>query len=110
MAQYSDLTPQDKQALDNYLQFARPLMGELARMLNKFGAINSDWTNTAQAIVATLDAGAEVPNSTGLSGANAVTKEDIQAVATLISQAITAYENQTNRDRWAKAAGAINVV
>jgi hypothetical protein len=110
MAQYADLTPQDKQALDNYLQFARPLMGELARMMNKFGAINSDWTNGAQAIVATLDANAAVPNSTGLAGANELTKEDIEAVATLIGQAITAYENQTNRDRWAKSAGAVNTI
>lgn len=107
---YSELSAEDQQTLDDYLQFARPLLGEVARLMHKFSAVNSDWTNGAQGVVASLTAGVIVPNKTGLAGAASLTKEDIQASAALIAQALSGYESATNRNRWVKAAGAVNTI
>ena len=107
---YNELSDDDKAILKNYLQMARPLAGEFGKMLTKAGAVKTSWDTLASAVVAKLDANEVIPNETGLAGAVALTKEEIQGLETAVESAITNYESPTNRALYVKSAGAENTI
>jgi len=96
--------------LDTFLRLLRPLSGEGARYLFDAGAVLLDYANYAAAIVASLDAGALVPNETGLAGAQPLAKEDIQALAADLQNLLAAYATPAKQALQAKACGAANLI
>lgn len=106
--QYIDLSESEKAALDSWLVLMRPLSGQIQRAVSGAVPIQDDWDATVSAIVAALDAGAEIPNQTGLP-ASAVTKEDVQASATNLTQLIALLNTSAVRQRAIRMAGLANV-
>lgn len=110
MAQYSALTSDQQSQLDAFLQTLRPLAGEGARYLFGANALLLDYANYASALIGQLDAGALVPNKTGLSGAQPLAKEDIQALVADLETLVTTYATQAKQQLQAKACGAANLI
>ncbi len=111
MATYEELTPEEQIILLHSIDILmRPVAGELARVLNHFQAFASDYDGQTSAIVAQLDAEAEIPNGSGLAGTMTLEKEDVESMATQIQAILTAYNTANHREFYVKLAGAENTI
>ena len=110
MATYAELTTEQKSILDAFVGMVRSWSGEQARTNNHGEAINDDYNAQVSAIITTLDAGALVPNESGLSGAASLTKEDIISIVSHIQGVQTSYNTSGHRQLWTKASGAANLI
>ena len=113
MAQFDELTPaEQKLVLDWVNQLLRPVSGELARVLYHFDIVKAAYTGPAgiAGIVATLDANAVIPNTSGLSGAVDVTKVQLDPVLAALAALLTNYYTAADLERYVALAGASNVI
>lgn len=106
--QYIDLSDSDKAVLDGWLALMRPLSGQIQRAVSGAVPIQDNWDAAVSAIIATLDAGAEIPNQTGLP-ASPVTKEDVEHSAASLSQLLAVLNTIEVRQRAIRLAGLANV-
>lgn len=110
MSQYSELSAAQQAQLDAFLLTLRPLVGEGARYVFRANALTLDWANYAQALVDGLDAGALVPNKTGMAGAQPLAKEEIQSLVAALQGLVATYATPANQQTQAKACGAANLI
>ena len=110
MALYDGLTREQKGLLQAFLNNVRAWSGEQARVNNHGEAINTDYTAQVSAIIASLDAGEIIPNSSGLAGAASIVKEDLMSVVAHIQGVLTTYNTPEHREAWVKMAGANNLI
>ena len=113
MAQWTDLTAAEQTLILDWMnQLLRPVSGELARVLYHFDLVKAAYTGPADiaGIVATLDANAVIPNTSGLSGAVDVTKAQLDPVLTALAALLTNYYTAADLERYVALAGASNVL
>lgn len=103
MGLYSELDPQDKAIVDNTTNLIRGACGELAGIWNRIKAIADD-TN-ATGLVMGLDTGEIIPNTSGLAGADDLTKDEVVEMFQLLNGIRTTNDTTTNRNKMSKAAG-----
>lgn len=106
--QYDDLIPADKEKLDAWLLVMRPLTGQIQRAVSGAVPLDVQWADSVGGIVASLDVGAMIPNTTGLP-AEAVSREDVEAVATTLSQLLSVLNTTEVQGRAIRMAGLANV-
>lgn len=114
---YSELTAEQKDEIQGLMNLARPLAGELARLLEKFQGVVSGYVGNTEDLIGLLDAGELIPNTTGLSGAEALTKEEAQnligylIVASNTGDGVTgSYNSNYHRGLYSKAVGPGNII
>ena len=108
MATYDSLTQDQKDQLAALERNTRGWLNGLARLLVEARALDAAWaaSNGGDAIVAGLDVGAVVPNSSGIAGAQNLTKEEwVQMRTAGLGDFLTAYDTDAVRRVIAKAAG-----
>ncbi len=111
MATYASLTAGQKATVAHALDtMARPALGEYARLLNHFAAFKSEYDAGAAAIIATVDVGEVIPNSSGLAGANDMTQAQWTTFVTAINTLLTTYNTTAMRQSYALAAGGPNLI
>jgi hypothetical protein len=113
---YDSLTNEQKQAVQNWLAVARPLAGELARLLKKTHDAGIAWGAVSTAL-SSLANGDLIPNATGLDGAAPIDKERLTNLAgyfiTLSATADGAegsYNTAYHRAIYLDAAGLVNTI
>jgi hypothetical protein len=87
----------------------RATAGELARVNNHGEVVNAEYTGTTTAILAELLDGDVIPNTSGLAGAEPLTKATVVTVVSYL-QAVLGYNTQAHRANLAKAAGEANLI
>jgi hypothetical protein len=114
---YNDLTAEQKAAVDAMGVLVRPLTGELARLLEKFQAVVAGYTGNVETILGDLQASDAIPNTTGLTGAQSLTKEEfVNLVGYMIVMCATpdassgSYNTNYHRALYAKACGPSNLI
>lgn len=107
---YADLTQQQKTELQEWLQFARPIFGELARTLNHLDAAKTAHSSHVAAILAELSAPDEIPNESGLAGAVSLAKSELTAILVQADSLLMGYGTAVNRELWTKFCGAENMI
>lgn len=114
---YADLTTEQKESVQALCQTVRPLSGELGRLLEKFQAVVAYYTGNVETILALLDTADAIPNETGLTGAQSLTKAElVNLVGYLITASATAdnatgsYNTNYHRALYAKACGPGNLI
>ncbi len=110
MATYATLDPADQLRIDNLMLLVRPLQAEILRLAQKCEVAVSDWNSGASALVATLDAGDEIPNKTGLSGAREVTKENLANNLMAYVTTVSGLGTSGHIGNMLSAAGAVNII
>ncbi len=111
MAAFVDLTSEQQAILQHYVDvLIRPVMGELARVNNHFGATDSDYNAQSSAILALLTTGEEIPNGSGLAGTAVLDKEDVLTMTSYVQNILTSYNTSGHRQNFVKAAGAENTI
>lgn len=111
MATYAELTDEQKNVLQTWINLVRSWAGEQARVNNHGAAIDTMYNAQIQAILVSLDNNAIVPNTSGLAGSQSL---DVDAEAATIQSHIqgilTTYNTSGHRELWTKAAGAENLI
>ncbi len=75
MASYASLSPEDQAILQNGVNMIRAAAGEICRHFNHQIALSQD--ANLLAILAQVDAGETIPNTSGLGGADSMTKQEL---------------------------------
>ena len=114
---YIDLSDEDKAAIQAMATVARALAGELARVLEKIEAVVAYYTGNVETMLGKLAASDLIPNTSGLTGAQDMTKSEL---VNLVSYFITAsarpdnssgsYNTKYHRALYAKACGPENLI
>ena len=114
---YVDLTQAQKDSVQAMCLLVRPLSGELGRLLEKFQAVVSYYTGNVETILGDLQSSDEIPNATGLTGAQALTKEQlVNLVGYMITMCATpdassgSYNTNYHRALYARACGPGNLI
>ena len=107
---YADLTTDQKQQLQDWLQLVRPIQGEFAKVLNHMAAAKTAHASHVGDVLALLVDADAVPNESGLAGAVDVTKAELTTILTLLNAVLTTYDTAGNRELWTKFCGAENVI
>lgn len=114
---YEDLTAAQKASVQALSAVVRPLAGELARLLEQFQAVVAYYSGNVETILAELQAADEIPNETGLAGAQALTKTQFaNLVGYMVSASATAdnaagsYNTNYHRALYASACGPENMI
>ena len=113
MAQWNELSAEDQTLILDWMnQLLRPVSGELARVLYHLDVVKAAYVGPADiaAVMATLDADAIIPNSSGLSGAVDIEKQDIDPMLTALNSLLTGYYTAADLQRYVALAGASNVL
>lgn len=109
MATYNQLSQEDKDKLNFFVTELRSEYGALARFLDGVDDLRVHYTAQGiGAIITSLDAGAEVPNASGLAGATDLTKEQIQTAVTDMNSLLTTWWTDTKRQGYDLMAGPPN--
>ena len=103
MATYEELNQQDRLIVDNTTNLIRASCGEMARVFNHLAAIAAD--SNAVALITSVDAGATIPNTSGLAGADDLTRAELVALYNVLDGIRTTNDTSANRAAWSKAAG-----
>lgn len=107
MALYNDLTPEQQAILSAWERNARGFFNQLASLIVAGRAIQAaaNASNGPRDIVTSLDAGQEIPNSSGLAGAHDMTKAEWAALISVLDNFLTTHDTDAVRQLNAKAAG-----
>ena len=103
MATYEELSASDRAIVDNTANLIRAGCGDVGKLFNRLRAIADD--DNAIAIITSIDAGATIPNSSTLSGADDLTRSELVALFTELESMRSSHDTDGNRAAWSKAAG-----
>ena len=106
---YADLTTEQKASLNSWMTLFRSTAGELARVNNHQEVVDTEYNGTVSAILGELAGGDLIPNSSGLDGAEPMTKDQVVTVVSYL-QGVLAYNTSAHRQIIAKACGEINLI
>lgn len=105
MATYATLELDDKALIDELTKQLRVWSGDLNRLLTMGQHVSDLFASGGTDIINTLDAGDLIPNTSGLNGTQALTKEEVIELLGDINVALNAYRTQAKRTLQSKAAG-----
>jgi hypothetical protein len=110
MATYDSLTQDEKDKLAFFTTQLRAQYGALARFLDGVDNLRTHYTaQSIGAIFTKLDAGAIVPNASGLAGSTTLTKTEWSTAVTDMSALLTAWwDVAAKREAYDKMAGPVN--
>ena len=106
---YSELTTEQKASLDAWMTLLRASVGELARVNNHLDAVNTEYNGSAGEVLALLGASDVIPNVSGLTGAEPMTKDQVVTVVSYI-QGVLAFNTSAHRGNIARACGESNLI
>lgn len=107
---YADLTQEQQQKLQTWLAVLRSWCGEQARTNNHGQAVDTGYNADVSAILGELLDADEVPNTSGLDGATALTKAEIVSVVSHVQGIATSYNTAAHRQLWSKGCGERNLI
>jgi len=88
---YADLTPLEKQELDEFMRNYRAAIGQTVSGLRMQSLLQTSWTNSIASIWSKCVNADVIPDSSGLAGADhSMTKAELQVVLTWSSNLLAA--------------------
>lgn len=107
MGLYVDLLPEEKAILEAWERNTRAGLNTVARLVNELRTLQAaaDASGGPRSIVQGLDAGQEIPNTSGLAGAHNLTKAEWASLLQIVDDFLTANDTVAVRQLLTKAAG-----
>lgn len=110
MALWSEVPEEDQAVVLAFMRLLRSGSGELARTNNHLQVAFDMYWGQAKAVIDTLDAGVEIPNQSGLDGAEALTKEEVQDNLMAYITTVLSVNTTAHRQQIGKACGPVNMI
>ena len=107
---FADLTAEQQSIVAEYTKQQRAAVGEFARLLNHFGALDNMYDGQVVAAWAELASGDVIVDGSGLAGVSELTKAQIAQIATAIQAVLTAYNTEALRQLFVRMAGMTNTI
>lgn len=114
---YADLTTEQKASIQALAQVMRGMSGELARLLERMQVVSAYYVGNVENDISSLDGSDLIPNTSGLEGAEDLTKAEFQNLAGYFIVASTtadgttgSYNSNYHRALYARACGPINMI
>ena len=89
---------------------SRPAVLRLVQSLNLLAGTKEEWDNRVSALFAKIAAGDVIPNGSGLAGAEALTKTEVQTLLSGLAAVLTDHNTAAKRLTYAQAIGGVNMV
>lgn len=107
MGLYADLQQEDKDIVEPWERNQRGWFNQLFGLLQNARALQSmiDASGGPRAIVTALDAGEEIPNTSGMAGGHPMTKAEWATLIGLMDDFLVAHDTPAVRQLIAKAIG-----
>lgn len=109
MATYEDLTEQQKLLLDGHLNNRRAVAGKMLELFTSIEVLTEGAAAGPQALLDSIDAGATIPNKSGLVGSQDMTKAEHDVLGTLLT-GYAALETTARRNVLIRAAGELRAL
>jgi len=118
MATYASLSQAEKDILTELGRLRRPVMGEIARLMNHLVALWDYYNTHASAVLTTVDNTEVVPDNSGLQNGNPITKAEIvtnmsyadHLTNTAAPTTGSGFNTATHRLNYQRDAGADSIV
>lgn len=110
METYDSLTSEHKAILADYVNNLRAWCGEQARANNHADASETAYRSFVSVLLDSLDGTEIIPNDSGLSGAQSLTKDEIITLISHQQNILSGFNLSTFRQAWAKATGSSNLI
>jgi len=107
---YADLTDDQKSTLDDFVQVVRRWCMEQAKAGALASSANDNYNNSVVAILGELVDGDEIPNRSGLSGSESLTKAELVTLVSYLQGVDTNYNTAGHRSNMAKGCGLQNTL
>ena len=105
MPQYEDLPQEHQQALDGLLDILRPSAVTFAQQAHTAKVVTMGISEVTDSILPLLEPEAEIPNKTGLAGAQPLTRTDVEVLVAALQQVADSYDTDEDLALFVKAAG-----
>ncbi len=110
MMAYADLTPEQQQIVAEYVRQVRATIGEFARLLNHFEALDYMYDGQITAGWAALLNTDIITDGSGLAGVSELTKAQVTTLANGMDAVLTTYNTQAMRQLFVRVAGMTNTI
>lgn len=110
MAWPGTLDPTEQQTLLDWMVQFRAWCGAQARAINDGETINDMYNAEISALLAELASGDEIPNSTGYTGAVALTKDEVITIVSYLQGIKTNYGTAGHEQNYVRAAGPQDII
>lgn len=110
MTTYTDLTEDQKAALQAFTDTLRPALGQIARVFAVIQQLENAWAGSVGAVVTALDADTPIGTTTGLAGAQTLTREDLISWMGNLQAAAASFNSAPMQQAYIKAAGLVNTL
>jgi len=110
MTAFTALPPDQQGQILAFMSAIRPSIGLLARTRNAFAQMDTAWITTVLAEITALDAGAIIPDPTGLAGAAPLTREDVLNAMSSVEAFLLANNTTARRAAYIRIAGITNTI
>lgn len=107
---YSELSPEQKTTVQIYLNALRPAAIQFANSAHRAGLLDTSFQNQVVPILALLDAGEEIPNSTNLAGAEGLLKEEVEELSQDVQDIGDAFSSPDKQAIYLKACGLNSLI
>jgi len=102
---YSDLSPDQKNSIQVYLNLLRPAAIQFASSAHRASLLGASFDNQVAPVLGLLDAGEEIPNTTNLAGAEGLLKEDVEELSGDVQDIGDAFSSPAKQAIYLKACG-----
>lgn len=107
---FIDLTAERQGIVAEYTRQQRAMVGEFARLLNRFEALDNMYDGQVTAAWATLGDSDTIADGSGLAGTSQLTKAEVASIATAVQAILNAYQTGALRQLYTRMAGLTNVL
>ena len=110
MATFSELTAEQQGIVAEYTRQQRAMVGEFARLLNRFEALDNMYDGQVTAAWASLGNADIIVDGSGLAGISQLTKAEVASIATAVQAILSTYQTGALRQLYTRMAGMVNVL
>lgn len=107
---YSDLSPDQKNSIQDFLKLLRPAAIQFASSAHRASLLGASFDNQVQPVLDLLDAGEEIPNTTNLAGAEGLLKEEVVELSQDVQDIGDAFSTPGKQAIYLKACGLNSLV
>lgn len=107
---FVDLTAEQQGIVAEYTCQQRAMVGEFARLLNRFEALDNMYDGQVTAAWASLGDSDIIVDGSGLAGISQLTKAEVASIATAVQAILTTYQTGALRQLYVRMAGMVNTL